>query len=148
MAKSLTEMAAEIIAAQAGHASMSAEEMNEALKKTFEALKHIRDLEEKGLVPAEAKEEEELAQLRANPAKSIQRKYIVNLEDGSKHKQLTAGNLKKSGLTPKEYRKKWGFPPRQPLSAKALTARRKKVAKERGLGEKLKKLRQAKAKKR
>ena len=46
MAKSLTEMAAQIVAAQAGHAAMSPEEMDTALKKTFEALKSIKAVEE------------------------------------------------------------------------------------------------------
>ena len=42
MAKTLTEMAAEIVAAQASHATMTAEEMDAVLKKTFEALQNIK----------------------------------------------------------------------------------------------------------
>ncbi len=38
MRKSLTEMAAEIVAAQEGHAAMSAGEMDAALKMAFDAL--------------------------------------------------------------------------------------------------------------
>jgi predicted transcriptional regulator len=50
-------------------------------------------------------------------------------------------------LTTKEYKKKWGIPLSQPLSAKSLTAKRRKLAQERGLGEMLKKARQKKPKK-
>lgn len=143
MAKSLTEMAADIVAAQASHATMSGDEMEAALKKTFEALSNIKNLEEK---PAEAEVDDELAQLRANPAKSIQRTYVVNLEDGSKYKQITAKTLARFGLTAKEYRKKWGFSARQPLSAKSLSAKRRRSAKELGLADKLAAARKARSK--
>ena len=136
MAKTLTEMAAEIVAAQASHAVMASEEMVVALRKTFEALKNIKTIEEGG-PEGEAPP--------VDPKKSIQRNYIINLEDGKKYKQLTARTLAKFGLTPAEYRKKWGFSPRQPLAAKSLSAKRRKTAKALGLGEKLQLARKAKA---
>lgn len=143
MAKSLTQMAADIVAAQASHVSMSADEMDAALKKVFEALKKIKVIEE---TPAGEAVDDELAQLRANPMKSIKRTYVINLEDGSKYKQLTAKTLAKFGLTAKEYRKKWGFSARQPLSAKSLSAKRRKVAKALGLADKLAAARLARSK--
>ena len=136
MGKSLTEMSSEIVAAQAAHAVMGAEEMVAALKKTFDALKNIKTIEEGG-PEADAPPVE--------PRKSIQRNYIINLEDGKKYKQLTKRTLAKYGLTPAEYRKKWGFSARQPLASKALSAKRRKTAKALGLGEKLQKARKAKA---
>ena len=143
MAKSLTQMAADIVAAQASHVSMSADEMDAALKKVFEALKQIKVIEE---TPAGEAVDDELARLRANPMKSIQRTYVINLEDGSKYKQLTAKTLAKFGLTAKEYRKKWGFSARQALSAKSLSAKRRKVAKALGLADKLAAARMARSK--
>jgi predicted transcriptional regulator len=136
MAKTLTEMAAEIVAAQASHAVMASDDMVGALKKTFEALKNIKTIEEGG-PEGEAPP--------VDPKKSIQRNYIINLEDGKKYKQLTARTLAKFGVTPAEYRKKWGFSPRQPLAAKSLSAKRRKTAKALGLGEKLQLARKAKA---
>jgi predicted transcriptional regulator len=136
MGKSLTEMASEIVAAQASHAVMGADEMVAALKKTFDALKNIKTIEEGG-PEADAPPIE--------PRKSIQRNYIINLEDGKKYKQLTKRTLAKFGLTPAEYRQKWGFSARQPLAAKALSAKRRKTAKALGLGERLQKARKAKA---
>ncbi|MGW8222401.1 MAG: MucR family transcriptional regulator [Syntrophobacteria bacterium] len=143
MAKSLTQMAANIVAAQASHVSMSADEMDAALKKVFEALNQIKVIEE---TPAGEAVDDELARLRANPMKSIQRTYVINLEDGSKYKQLTAKTLAKFGLTAREYRKKWGFSARQPLSAKSLSAKRRKVAKALGLADKLAAARMARSK--
>jgi predicted transcriptional regulator len=136
MGKSLTEMASEIVTAQASHAVMAADEMVAALKKTFDALKNIKTIEEGG---------PEADAPPVDPRKSIQRNYIINLEDGKKYKQLTTRTLAKYGLTPAEYRKKWGFSTRQPLAAKALSAKRRKTAKALGLGEKLQKARRAKA---
>jgi predicted transcriptional regulator len=129
-------MASEIVAAQASHSVMAADEMVAALKKTFDALKNIKTIEEGG---------PEADAPPVDPRKSIQRNYIINLEDGKKYKQLTTRTLAKFGLTPAEYRKKWGFSARQPLASKALSAKRRKTAKALGLGEKLQKARKAKA---
>jgi predicted transcriptional regulator len=142
MAKTLTQLAADIVAAQASHVSMSADEMDSALKKIFEALNHLKSLEE--MVTEEAVDDK-LARLRAKPMRSIQKNYVINLEDGSKYRQLTAKTLAKFGLTAKEYRKKWGFPSRQALSAKSLSARRRKAAKDLGLADKLAAARKAKS---
>lgn len=136
MGKSLTEMASEIVAAQASHAVMAADEMVAALKKTFDALKNIKTIEEGG---------PEVDAPPVDPRKSIQRNYVINLEDGKKYKQLTTRTLAKYGLTPAEYRKKWGFSARQPLASKALSAKRRKTAKALGLGERLQEARKAKA---
>ena len=136
-------MAADIVSAQASHVSMSAEEMDATLKKVFEALSRLKALEDK---PAGEVVDDALAKLRANPMRSIQRNYVVNLEDGSKFKQLTAKTLAKFGLTAKEYRKKWGFSARQPLSAKSLSAKRRKTAKDLGLADKLAAARKARSK--
>jgi predicted transcriptional regulator len=136
MGKSLTEMASEIVAAQASHAVMAADEMVAALKKTFDALKNIKTIEEGG---------PEADAPPIDPRKSIQRNFIINLEDGKKYKQLTTRTLAKFELTPAEYRKKWGFSARQPLASKALSAKRRKTAKALGLGEKLQEARRAKA---
>ncbi|MFA9613950.1 MAG: MucR family transcriptional regulator [Deltaproteobacteria bacterium] len=136
MGKSLTEMASEIVAAQASHSVMAADEMVAALKKTFDALKNIKTIEEGG---------PEVDAPPVDPRKSIQRNYVINLEDGKKYKQLTTRTLAKYGLTPAEYRKKWGFSARQPLASKALSAKRRKTAKALGLGERLQEARKAKA---
>ena len=52
-------------------------------------------------------------------------------------KQLTSKHLVSHGMDQKEYRKKYGFSMRTPLSAKSLTKARSKAAKKRGLPEKL-----------
>lgn len=136
MTKTLLEMAAEIVTAQATHTRMTLDELSGSLQKVFESLKAIKAKEEGLPVPEEGSEglREEF---RTNPVASIQRDKVVCLECLQEFKQLSQGHLKGHGLTLKEYKKKWGFKSRQPLSARALTTRRKKLAKDRGLAEKL-----------
>ena len=145
MAKTLVEMVADIVKAQAGVARMSTEEIEECINKTFNALTNINTKEQGGEVEEEI--ENELEMLRKNPMDSIQRTKVIDLETGKEFKIITNRHLKKLGLTTKEYKKKWGIPLKQPLSAKSLTAKRRKLAKKRGLGDLLKKARAAKAKK-
>jgi len=129
MAKSLYELAAEIVSAQAAVSKLTPEEINELIKTTYESLKNVKANEE----GAEAEE----AAPAMDPKKSIKQNSVTCLECGKKFKILTKRHLKEHGLTPKEYRKKWGFKARQPLSAKSLSAKRRKVAKEKNLGQRL-----------
>lgn len=138
MAKSLTELAAGIVEAQAGHTTMAPEEMGEMLRKVFEALRVIKTKEEGPGVP----EEERAPAL--DPGRSIQRNKVICLECGKEFMQLTNRHLREHGLNSREYRRKYGFSVRQPLTAKTLTAKRRKTAKELGLGERLQKAREAK----
>ena len=146
MGKTLVEMAAQIVQAQAGVARMSGDEIEACLNKTFDALKRINAMEQGN--EGEEQADDELESLRKNPLSSIQRNKVVDLETGQEFKIITNRHLKKIGLTTKEYKKKWGIPLSQPLSCKSLTAKRRKSAKERGLGEMLKKAREKKSKKR
>lgn len=129
MSKTLYEMAAEIVAAQATVSKLTPEEINELIQKTYDSLKNVKANEEGAT--------EEEAAPAMNPKDSIKQNSVTCLECGKKFKVLTKRHLKEHGLTPKEYRKKWGFKARQPLSAKSLSAKRRKVAKEQNLGQRL-----------
>ncbi len=146
MEKSLTQLAADIVAAQASQRSMSAEELAELLKQTYESLAGLQRREE-GTAPAEAPAPVAgpLEKLRSRPASSIQKNQVLCLECGATFKQLTSGHLKEHDLTPKEYRKKWGFSARQALSSQTLSAQRKKTAEGRNAGSILKEARKRKA---
>lgn len=144
MAKTLIEMAAEIVAAQAGVARMSVEELSEALTKTYESLRRVKNFEEG--VTAEIPPSAAVA-VSMEPETSIQRDKIICLECGQEFKQLSKSHLASHSLTPKEYKKKHGFKARQALTSKSLSAKRRKTAKERGLGEKLAAARKKRGKK-
>ncbi|MDI6797002.1 MAG: MucR family transcriptional regulator [Desulfatibacillaceae bacterium] len=150
MSKTLTEMAAEIVAAQASQSNMTSEEIRETLNSIFSALAQIKNVEDtqQGFESSEAaisQAPDKLGAIRANPKRSIRRKSVLCLECGATFKQLTSGHLKEHDLTAKEYRKKWGFSARQPLSSQELSEKRRKSAEDRGLGEKLRLSRQQKS---
>ena len=134
MAKTLVEMAADIIQAQGSAKDMSIEEMQEALQKTFETLQGLQKLE-----AGEEVEEKPSVSPQITPQKSILKNKIICLECGEEFKMLSPKHLRSHGLTGREYRVKYGFSLRQPLCAKALSEKRKKSGKERGIPDALKK---------
>ncbi len=136
MPKTLLEMAAEIITAQATHSRMSSEDLSESLEKVFTSLKALKGKEE-GTPSKEDKAEEIRERAKTDPTATIHRDKVICLECLDEFRQLSQGHLKSHGLTLKEYKKKYGFRSRQALSAKSLTNRRRKLAKERGLAERL-----------
>ncbi|MEM0899572.1 MAG: MucR family transcriptional regulator [Pseudomonadota bacterium] len=71
-----------------------------------------------------------------NPKKSVTKDYIVCLEDGKHFKSLKRHLMSHYGLTPEEYREKWGLPADYPMVAPAYAEARSKLAKEMGLGRK------------
>lgn len=68
--------------------------------------------------------------------KSITPDYIVSLEDGKKFKSLKRHLATHYGLTPDEYRAKWGLPADYPMVAPNYAAARSALAKTMGLGRK------------
>ncbi|MCP4578640.1 MAG: MucR family transcriptional regulator [Deltaproteobacteria bacterium] len=133
MAKTLTEMAVELATAQASHSTMSAEELEIFLTKTFQTLNTLKNLEEGETVGMEESPEPAL-----DPKKSILKNKVICLECGREFKILTSKHLQKEhGMDSKEYRKKYGFSARQSLAAKSLSAERSATAKKHKLGEKL-----------
>lgn len=132
MAKSLVEMASEIVAAQASHTPMSPEEISEGVRRVFEVLQRLQSLESGA---PNGSEGEGLPRLK--PQDSIQRNRVICLECNKDFKLLSNRHLALHGLTSRDYKLKYGLPLRQPLSAKSLTQTRRKIAKEKGLGAKL-----------
>jgi predicted transcriptional regulator len=66
--------------------------------------------------------------------KSITDDYIICLEDGKKLKMLKRYLRTRYGMSPEDYRAKWGLPADYPLVAPNYAARRSEFAKKIGLG--------------
>ena len=66
--------------------------------------------------------------------RSIQREYLVCLEDGAKLQSMKRYLQAQFGLTPDAYRAKWGLPRDYPMVAPAYAAKRSELAKHLGLG--------------
>jgi predicted transcriptional regulator len=65
---------------------------------------------------------------------SIQNDYLVCLEDGKRFKVLKRYLRTRYGMTPDQYRLKWGLPSEYPMVAPAYAAVRSQHAKTIGLG--------------
>ncbi len=68
--------------------------------------------------------------------KSVTPDYIICLENGRKFKSLKRHLRSEYGLTPEEYREKWGLPHDYPMVAPNYAEARSKLAKTLGLGRK------------
>jgi predicted transcriptional regulator len=111
---------------------MSHEEISAGVKKVFAMLQQLQGLE--AGMPGTS-EGEGIGKL--TPQDSIQRNRVICLECQKEFKLLSNRHLALHGMNSREYKLKYGLPLRQALSAKSLTLARRKIAKEKGLGEKL-----------
>src|SRR5215210_5245346 len=76
---------------------------------------------------------------------SVNPDHIVCLEDGKKLKMLKRHLSTRYGLTPDEYRQKWGLPADYPMVAPNYAEQRRALAKSIGLGTKRRKTRGGRA---
>jgi len=140
MSKKLTEIASEIVQSQVSLTPMSAAEIATSLREVFRTLQVMQRSESEGADLVQNQDgtlAQEDAAPRMTPEDSIQNDKVICLECGKEMRQLTARHLVSHGLSPREYRQKYGFTMRTPLSAKSLTKARIKIAKKRGLPENL-----------
>jgi len=128
MSKSLVEMCTDIISAQASHTAMSSEDIVESLRRVFRTLQEVQHLG--GTVEPEEG-------MTRDPGASIQRNQVLCLECGKAFKLLSNRHLALHDLTPRAYKQKHGIRMTQPLSARTLSTRRRKLAKELGMGKQL-----------
>lgn len=66
--------------------------------------------------------------------KSVTPDYLISLEDGKQYKSMKR-HLASRGMTPDEYRHKWGLPRDYPMVAANYAAQRSELAKSSGLGQ-------------
>jgi predicted transcriptional regulator len=69
----------------------------------------------------------------AQISRSITPEVLISFEDGKPYKTLRR-HLAAKGLTPEQYRIKWGLPPDYPMVAPAYSKARSQMAKANGLG--------------
>ncbi len=118
------QQALDIVKAQASVRNMTEEEMTSMVQSLSQQLKGII---QGGEVQAEEQKPQEPA---VDPKNSIREKAVVCLECGKKVKVLTKKHLAIHGLTPEEYKEKWGFKKDQSLIAKELARQRKQKMQE------------------
>ncbi len=113
--------ALEIVRAQAKVRVMTAQEIVAMVQNLVVGLKTVMS----GVVPAVA---DDSSGKPLEAKKAVREKSIICMETGKSMKVITKRHLAKLGLTPDEYRAKWGYPKDMPLVCKDLQrARRKKM---------------------
>src|SRR5918997_1206914 len=124
----LLHLTAEIVSSFAGHNTVATGDLPALIASVFQALRTAGQDE-----AAKAAE----APTPAVPVKrSIRPDFLVCLEDGKKMTMLKRYLATRHGLTPEEYRKRWGLAKDYPMVAPAYAARRSALEKQIGLGRK------------
>ena len=127
MNETLITLTSDIVAAHVSNNSVAVGELGALISNVYGALAglgQVAVVEEKAPEPA--------VSIRA----SIKADYIVCLEDGKKLKMLKRHLMTHYGMTPDEYRTKWGLPADYPMVAPNYAAQRSAFAKKIGLGRK------------
>jgi predicted transcriptional regulator len=141
MSKQFVRLAADIVIANSTGKGFTTEQLTHMLKAVADTLEEL-EVETGGMVAAESTSSE--AGVPANWKASIRKDTITCMICGYSGKLLTPHLKSKHKTTPREYRKQFAMPARTPLVSKAYRAKRSKIAKETGIGEKLREARKAK----
>ncbi len=121
------QIVARVVAAYVANNRMMAQELPifiETMHRTIVSLGHGTIVVHEALKPA------------VSVKRSVTDDHIVCLEDGLKFKSLKRHLRSSYGLTPEQYRVKWGLPHDYPMVAPNYAARRSTLAKQIGLGRK------------
>lgn len=138
---SILEMAADIVAAHASTTKMTKEELVAELADIYSALNNLETTEETG---AGSEQEQAPAVSRK---KAFGRDKVYCMICGKGFKTLSRHLKTSHEMTASDYRKQFDIPRSQSLAAKNYSEKRRQMAIDRGLGEKLAKARAARGKK-
>ena len=139
MEKTVVEMCAALVTAQVQRRWMTSEEIPESIRTVYGGLETLHRVADQrpantGLATGVF---DRLAALRRQPKQAIQEEKIICLECGREFRLLGNRHLALHGLTPRDYKRKWGMSMKTPLSARTLTAHRRETAKQIGTGKAL-----------
>ncbi|MCK9549361.1 MucR family transcriptional regulator [Aquamicrobium sp.] len=124
----LTGLTAEIVGAYVSNNSVPASELSRIIAETHAAISALQ----RGNTPAVEEKPAPAVAIK----KSITPDFIICLEDGKMFKSLKRHLTTHHGLTPEQYREKWGLPIDYPMVAPNYSAKRSALAKSTGLGRK------------
>jgi predicted transcriptional regulator len=122
----LPQLTAELVASYVSNNSVHVNDLPNLISSVHAALSSLGE--------PKAHEPEKL-----NPPVSIRKSigddYLISMEDGRRYKSLKR-HLSGRGLSPQQYRQKWGLPSDYPMVAPAYARQRSELAKALGLGRK------------
>ncbi len=123
----LATLTADIVSAHVSNNSVQTSDLPDLIRSVFSSLANLGDapvVVEERPVPA--------VSIRG----SVKPDYIICLEDGKKLKMLKRHLMTRYGMTPDDYRAKWGLPADYPMVAPNYAEQRRSLAKQIGLGTK------------
>ena len=120
----LLPLVTEVVSAQLANNKTASSDVGSLIQGVYKALDELRT----NSTPAE------LPKPAVPVKKSVTPDYIVCLEDGKQLKMLKRYLRSTHGMTPEEYRKRWGLPADYPMVAPKYAEKRSKIAKSLGLG--------------
>ena len=126
MSETLITLTSDIVAAHVSNNSVSVDDVPALIQNIYGALAGLGTA-----APAEVRPEPAVS-IRA----SVKADHVVCLEDGKKMKMLKRHLMTDHGLTPTEYRLRWGLPADYPMVAPDYAEKRRVLAKQIGLGRK------------
>src|SRR4051794_25584213 len=121
----LTEITADIVSAYLSKNSVRAEDIATLINTVHGALSGMGS----SVAAPAAKAEAPMPWKKA-----VRPDYIISFEDGKHYKSMKR-HLTTRGMTPDQYRDKWGLPRDFPMVAASYSARRSEMAKTLGLGQ-------------
>ncbi len=122
----LLEMTTEIVSAYIGNNTIAAGELNELIVSIHDSLHNLTT----GSVEVEPEPIKPAVPVR----RSVTPDYLICLEDGKRLKMLKRHLRTTYGLSPDDYRAKWGLPADYPMVAPNYAQQRSEFAKKIGLG--------------
>ena len=126
VSETLITLTSDIVAAHVSNNSVAVDELPALIKNVYGALSGL------GAAAQEEARPEPAVSIRA----SVKPDHLVCLEDGKKMKMLKRHLMTDHGLTPAEYRARWGLPADYPMVAPEYAEKRRTLAKQIGLGRK------------
>jgi predicted transcriptional regulator len=127
--------ATQIISAHLGNNNVAFSDVPTFIKKVYETL---TDLESAASIDESAGHHSVNGTDQPKPAvpvnESVFHDYIICLEDGKRLRMLKRYIMTQFGITPQEYRNKWGLAPDYPMAAPAVAEQRRESARALGLG--------------
>ncbi len=121
-------LTAQIVASHVANNTIDADSLPALIHGVYASLAGL------GAAPAQAAPEPR--QPAVPVKKSVFPDHIVCLEDGKKLKMLKRHLMTAFGLSPEQYRERWGLPPDYPMVAPNYASHRSSLAKKIGLGTK------------
>jgi predicted transcriptional regulator len=127
MSEMLITLTSDIVAAHVSNNTISVEQVPTLISTVYGALAGLG-----GSAPEEEARPEPAVSVRA----SVKRDHLVCLEDGKKMKMLKRHLMTEHGMTPDEYRQRWGLGADYPMVAPDYAETRRDLAVKIGLGRK------------